>query len=250
MSQRNKIILVIGIVIVAVTLIISIGYGMSIFSKSLGKPQSIGAENNDYQWTVYTGNYQVKSGDSLWAIAQKYRTDVNTVQSINNRQSSNYNIYVNQYLKVPAFLTGKYAGAPAPTPRPNPTPEPQQPSSTAQQILDLVNAERAKAGVAPLKLNTKLNQVAQEKARDMYENNYFSHNSPTYGSPFDMMKQFGVNYTYAGENIAKGFTSSDRVMQGWMNSPGHKANILNPNFTELGVGLKGTVWVQMFIKPF
>ncbi|HVI42636.1 MAG TPA: CAP domain-containing protein, partial [Anaerovoracaceae bacterium] len=85
-------------------------------------------------------------------------------------------------------------------------------------------------------------------------NNYFAHQSPTYGSPFDMMKQFGISYSYAGENIAEGQRTPAEVMDGWMNSPGHKANIMNTSYTEIGVGYVtnsngNSYWVQEFIRP-
>ena len=78
---------------------------------------------------------------------------------------------------------------------------------------------------------------------------YFSHTSPTYGSPFDMMKNFGISYRSAGENIAKGYATPEAVVKGWMNSPGHRANILNKSFTHIGVGYveNGSYWTQMFI---
>lgn len=134
------------------------------------------------------------------------------------------------------------------------TPAPAASGSQEKQVIDLVNQERAKAGLSPLKENTELAKVAEVKAEDMRDNNYFSHTSPVYGSPFDMMKQFGIKYSYAGENIAKGQRSPQEVMNGWMNSEGHRANILNSNFTEIGVGYVtdsngGTYWVQMFIRP-
>ena len=123
-----------------------------------------------------------------------------------------------------------------------------------QQVVDLVNKERAAAGLSALKVNTTLAKVAETKAADMRDNNYFSHTSPTYGSPFDMMKQFGISYTAAGENIAKGQKTPAEVMNGWMNSSGHKANILNSNYTEIGVGYVtdsngNGYWVQEFIRP-
>ena len=123
-----------------------------------------------------------------------------------------------------------------------------------QQVVDLVNKERAAAGLPALKVNLKLSQVAEKKAEDLRDNKYFSHNSPVYGSPFDMMKQFGISYKTAGENIAKGQKTPEAVMNAWMNSSGHRANILNSNFTEIGVGYvtdsNGTTyWVQHFIKP-
>ncbi len=78
-------------------------------------------------------------------------------------------------------------------------------------------------------------------------NGYFSHTSPTYGSPFDMMRSYGVTYRYAGENIASGQRTAAQVMNDWMNSSGHRANILNQNFTKIGVGYVNGKWVQMFI---
>lgn len=126
----------------------------------------------------------------------------------------------------------------------------QQSGSYAQQVLNLVNAERAKHSLSPLKLNSNVNKVAQTKAEDMKNNNYFSHTSPTYGSPFDMLKSFGISYKTAGENIAKGQKTPQAVVNAWMNSEGHRANILNKNFKELGVGYTGgssPYWVQIFI---
>ena len=121
-------------------------------------------------------------------------------------------------------------------------------SSTAfqTQVINLVNQERAKAGLSALKTDALLTKVAVEKARDMDVNNYFSHNSPTYGSPFDMMRSFGVTYSYAGENIASGQRTPQEVMTAWMNSAGHRANILSPNFTKIGVGYVNGEWVQEF----
>jgi len=123
-------------------------------------------------------------------------------------------------------------------------------SSIEQEVARLVNIERQKAGLAPLTLSTELSKVARIKSQDMADKNYFSHTSPTYGDPFAMMKSFGIKYGYAGENIAKGYNSAESVMNGWMNSSGHRANILNPNFKTIGVGYvkaNGTTyWTQMF----
>ncbi|WP_025692042.1 CAP domain-containing protein [Paenibacillus zanthoxyli] len=141
------------------------------------------------------------------------------------------------------------APAPKPAPPVQKAPEAAQSdkSSFVQQVVDLVNQERAKAGLAPLKALDSLNKVAAAKATDMRSNNYFDHTSPTYGSPFDMMSSFGVTYNYAGENIAKGQRTPEEVMNAWMNSPGHKANILNKNFNYIGVGFDNYYWAQEFI---
>lgn len=119
-----------------------------------------------------------------------------------------------------------------------------------QDVIRLTNLEREKHGLQPLKLDLKLAEVARKKSQDMVTHHYFAHESPTFGSPFDMLKQFGVTYYSAGENIARGQTTPDEVVQAWMNSDGHRENILHPDFTHIGVGFigKGYYWTQQFIK--
>ena len=122
----------------------------------------------------------------------------------------------------------------------------------ARVMLAQVNKQRRSAGLSELSLSQELTKVAQIKAEDMRDQGYFGHTSPNYGSPFEMMQEFGINYGTAGENIAQGQPSVESVMAGWMNSSGHRANILNENFTQLGVGYcideaGNTYWVQMFI---
>jgi uncharacterized YkwD family protein len=103
------------------------------------------------------------------------------------------------------------------------------------EMLGYINAERVKAGAAPLTLSQTLSNGAYLKSKDMGVNGYFDHNSPTYGSPFDMMKSLGITYTAAGENIAKN-TSVKGAHDAFMNSPGHRANILNASFGKIGLG--------------
>jgi len=121
-----------------------------------------------------------------------------------------------------------------------------------QQMLDLVNKERAKEGLAPLEMDAKLVELARLKSQDMIDKNYFSHTSPTYGDPFQMMKDFGVEYLMAGENLAGNFSLTG-AHEALMNSPGHRANILKPEFTHIGIGVVkggpyGMMITQMFIK--
>ena len=125
-------------------------------------------------------------------------------------------------------------------------------ASFQKEVVRLVNVERAKVGLKDLSLNSELSKVATLKSQDMINKNYFSHTSPTYGSPFDMMKKFNISYKTAGENIAKGQKTPAEVVNAWMNSKGHRENILNKNYTEIGIGVakdsKGTLyWTQMFI---
>jgi uncharacterized YkwD family protein len=118
-------------------------------------------------------------------------------------------------------------------------------------MVDLVNQARADNGLAPLKVNLDLARVARIKAQDMADNGYFDHNSPTYGSPFDMMTKFGISYRTAGENIAKGSTGVDSLQTAFMNSSGHRANILGSSYTQIGIGIYKTGGMyyisQMFI---
>jgi uncharacterized YkwD family protein len=112
--------------------------------------------------------------------------------------------------------------------------------------------ERAKNGLAALSIDASITKTATLKSQDMAKNNYFSHTSPTYGSPFDLMKQYGVSYRFAGENIAMGQASPAQVMNDWMNSQGHRENILKSSYTKIGVGVaqnaNGTYyWTQHFI---
>ena len=118
-----------------------------------------------------------------------------------------------------------------------------------QEVVRLVNAERAKYGLAALALDETLCGYARVKSQDMHDQGYFSHTSPTYGSPFDMMRTFGVSYRSAGENIAMGYSTPEAVVAAWMNSAGHRANILSANYTTLGVGYveDGGYWTQWFI---
>lgn len=119
------------------------------------------------------------------------------------------------------------------------------------EVFNLINEQRTKNGLSALKINSEVQNVARIKAQDMVKNNYFLHTSPTYGSPFDMLNSFKVSYKTAGENIA-GNSSNSAAVTAWMNSSGHKANILNSSFNYTGIGVVngskyGKIYVQMFI---
>ncbi|WP_105614421.1 CAP domain-containing protein [Vallitalea okinawensis] len=121
-----------------------------------------------------------------------------------------------------------------------------------QEMLRLVNEARSQNGLQPLKADMELTNVARIKSQDMIDNNYFSHNSPTYGSPFDMMKDFGISYVKAAENIA-GNQNSTSAHDALMNSPGHRKNILDPDMTHIGIGIQqggqyGNMFTQMFVS--
>lgn len=138
-------------------------------------------------------------------------------------------------------------------PKTTPSTTSEQLSVVEKEVVHLVNIEREKRGLQPLTISPQISDIARKKSNDMKIHNYFDHQSPTYGSPFEMLQQFGVSYSSAGENIAAGQQTAQEVMNGWMNSEGHRANILNPSFTHIGVGTVtggnyGIYWTQLFIS--
>ncbi|MBD8836463.1 serine protease [Paenibacillus sp. CFBP 13594] len=234
-------------------------------------PASASAADSTYK-TITT--YKITSTDSLKAYIEKWLKE------------NGYNVSEGQIVDKPATQPDQTTKPAEPTTKPaEPTTKPEQPTKPTQpvqekpettpakdpsntgntgnntsnngsestqsdfatQVVKLVNAERAKAGLNALTSDALLDKVAVAKVKDMSNNNYFDHQSPTYGSPFDMMKQFGVTYSYAGENIAKGQKTPQEVVTAWMNSAGHRANILSKNFTHIGVGFYNGYWAQEFI---
>lgn len=165
------------------------------------------------------------------------------------------------WFRLPAAPQPAPAPAPAPTPAPSPAPAPAPSPAPAptpaaglnadeRQIVDAVNAERARAGLRPLQVDMRLVATARQKSQDMITNRYFAHQSPVLGSPFDQMRRAGISFRIAGENIA-GNNSAASAMQAWMGSPGHRANILNPSFTHIGVGtVTGGPYGKMHTQHF
>ncbi|MCR4397516.1 MAG: CAP domain-containing protein, partial [Firmicutes bacterium] len=127
-----------------------------------------------------------------------------------------YSYGYHPYWRYYRSQTAPAPSAPAPQPTPTTSVGSMQMSSWELEVVRLVNAERAKAGLAPLSADAALSRVARYKAADMRDRAYFSHESPTYGSPFKMMRDFGITYRVAGENIAAGYRSPQEVMNAWM----------------------------------
>lgn len=174
-------------------------------------------------------SYTVVRGDSLWKIAVKHQVGLSEIKGANPQIKNPDLIYPGQVINIPTTdaSTLKYEA----------------------EVVRLVNEIRVENGLNPLTQDWELSRVARYKSQDMKDNNYFSHTSPVYGTPFQMMKSFGISYRSAGENIAKGYATPQAVVNGWMNSSGHRANILNASFTHIGVGYVsgGNYWTQMFI---
>lgn len=173
--------------------------------------------------------HTVASGDTMWKIAVKYKVGTSEIIKANPQISNPNLIYPGQKLNIPTTDSSV--------------------SDFESEVIRLVNKERAAKGLSPLTANWELSRVARYKSQDMVDNHYFSHTSPTYGTPFQMMKSFGISYKTAGENIAYGQTTPQAVVTAWMNSSGHRANILNANYKQIGVGYvkNGNYWTQMFI---
>ena len=173
--------------------------------------------------------HTVVRGDTMWKLAVKYEVGTSEIIAANPQIKNPDLIYPGDRLVIPTLDTSVRA--------------------YEQEVIRLVNVERAKAGLKALTEDWELSRVARYKSQDMHDLRYFSHTSPTYGSPFEMMKAFGIRYRTAGENIAMGYRTPAAVVQGWMNSPGHRANILNASYTKIGVGYvaSGNYWTQHFI---
>ncbi len=179
------------------------------------------------------GTYTVVPGDTMWKIAVRYQIGVSELIKANPQLANPSMIRVGQKITIPSIDNVK---------------------SLEQQVIDLVNKQRAAHGLALVKANWELCRVARYKSQDMINKGYFGHQSPTYGSPFTMMQSFGIRFSAAGENIAYGQRSPQEVMTAWMNSAGHRANILSPAYTQMGCGVAKTssgtyYWTQEFIKP-
>ena len=173
--------------------------------------------------------HTVVKGDSMWRIAVKYQVGLSELTSANPQIKNPALIYPGQIINIPSIDSSV--------------------TEYEKEVVRLVNKERTSRGLSPLTQNWELSRVARYKSQDMKEKKYFSHTSPTYGSPFEMIRSFGISYRTAGENIARGYATPKAVVDGWMNSSGHRANILNSSFKEIGVGYvpDGNYWTQMFI---
>ena len=162
----------------------------------------------------------------------------------------NWIAYLNQHITTKPSLPQVHKPE-ANTPQTPTTPNIQE-NTYAKAVLDLVNTERAKQGLNPLSLDEKLNNVAYAHSKDMADNNFFSHTNLKGQSPFDRMKNAGISYRAAAENIAAGQKTPEQVVKSWMNSDGHRKNILNGSFNKMGLGYYktqggyGTYWTQVF----
>lgn len=175
-------------------------------------------------------SHTVVSGDSMWKIAVKYQVGLSEIIDANPHISNPEMIYPGQVIAIPAVDSTV--------------------TSYEKEVIRLVNEIRAEKGLPQLTEDWELSRVARYKSQDMKDNNYFSHTSPVYGSPFQMMKNFGITYKSAAENIAKGQKDPQTAVNAWMNSSGHRANILNASYNRIGVGYvkSGNYWTQMFIQ--
>lgn len=234
---------IVGIVVAAALLIVPLNMGTHVegtFTQTSVKKVQVTASSLAMRTGAGTTHtvirYLAKGSvvDVLGSIGKWYvvKTGSDSVGCINQA-------YVKTY--TPSTVQ-QPAPQPTPTPQPQPQPAPAPvPAPTGnslemqKEMLSYVNAERAKENLAPLALDTSLSNGAYLKSKDMAENNYFSHTSPTYGSPFDMMKSLGITYRMAGENIAKHF-SVKGAHDAFMNSSGHRANIMKAEYKKVGFG--------------
>ena len=173
--------------------------------------------------------HKVSPGDTMWKLAVRYQVGTGEIIAANPQVENPNLIYPGQVLNIPQVS--------------------QAVRAYEQEVVRLVNAQRAQNGLKPLAENWEHSRVARYKSADMASRRYFSHESPTYGSPYQMMRSFGISFRSAGENIAYGQRTPAAVVGAWMNSSGHRANILSSSYTQIGVGYHeaGNYWTQMFI---
>ena len=256
--KKIKSIMILSILLI--TLILNLSPALAQNYKMEYRNQSMKNKDNNDTLCV------VKKGDCLWKIAKRHNFKLNHIINANQHFKDPDLIYPGDKVYVPhkkdmqknnmqqPKQTDKMKQQPNNMEKQDTTPPTDNQMTTMkQQVVNLVNQERKQRGLKLYQDNTKVAKVAQIKAEDMRDNNYFSHQSPTYGSPFEMLKQFNVKYTAAGENIAKGQRTAEEVMNSWMNSPGHRKNILSKKYTQIGIGLAkndrgANYWVQMFIR--
>ncbi len=251
MDSRHKLFRALQIVVCSALLLLSLGmpneaeafgtgargpdvYAVQGMLKSLG--YYAGAIDGIYGGQMAQG---VRAFQSRYGLTVTGAVDAKTLQSI---------LWAYGELKIPRSTAQNQPAEPAPSP-------PQDQTGLAQEeqeMLALVNAERTKAGLQPLAVDLTLAQAAEAKSQDMIDRQYFAHESPTYGSPFEMMSRFGVSYRSAAENIACNQTVA-AAHTALMNSSGHRANILNAQYTHIGIGIVnggqcGKMFTQMFIS--
>lgn len=206
--------------------------------------------------SVSSAQCTVQNGDSIWRIAERYKIPFHKMLELNRHLHNPHLIYPKDKIEMPKNDHGTGTTTDQHSMHDDIEHGSEQvtdhgSTTQAEAVLQLVNAEREKQGLKPLTLSDKLTNIATMKSKDMADKGYFDHNSPTYGSPFQMLQDFGVHYSAAGENIAAGQRTPEQVMQSWMNSSGHRANILNKNFDTIGIGYYeggsyGVYWTQLF----
>lgn len=173
--------------------------------------------------------HKVEKGESLWRIACRYKVGLSELIAENSHIEDPSLIYPGDMVRIPSVA--------------------EETRAFEEAVISLVNEIREEYGLPLLSEHWELSRVARYKSEDMSALGYFSHTSPTYGSPFEMIKSFGLAYSTAGENIARGYKTPEAVVEGWMSSSGHRANILNKSYKYIGVGYApdGSYCTQMFM---
>lgn len=220
------------------------GYNQNYNNNRNVEQNTVVAEYPKFTWTIVNKSRRPVTNRPTEPVEVPQVTD----QELDYGQEDNW---TPNYPTKPNYPATPNVPAPKPETPTSPTQSVSGISSIEMEVIRLVNIERQREGLAPFVASSALSNVARKKSEDMAINNYFSHTSPTYGSSSNMMKTFGINSSYSGENIAKGQLSAQSVVRGWMNSSGHRDNIMNPSFKTIGVGhyqsSNGTnLWTQMF----
>lgn len=203
-----------------------------------GQIINIPKRNNNYS------AYTTMPGDTMWNIAKKHGLSLNNLASANPQIKNTSIIYPGQIINIPSTIETPSTSTPTTS---------DEITNLQNEVFRLINEERRRAGLPALIMDSEITKVARAKSEDFINNNYFAHNSPQYGSPFEMLRTFGINYSAAAENIASGQNNAEAAVNHWMNSAGHRANILNSTFNKTGVGVArdrngNLYWTQLFVR--
>ncbi|WP_088012095.1 CAP domain-containing protein [Gottfriedia acidiceleris] len=250
------------------TITLSVLAGALLIGSQCSKVSAATTKKVNYTKVNYKGQVTAKTLKVHSGIGTKYKVvgKLTKGKTVKVTRKSNQWVYITSG-KTKGWTSVKYVKKvtikkpvtkpSTPTYKPTTTTTTNQTTSTStalsvleSKVVELTNVERSKAGLKPFKVNNELSKLSRIKSQEMTDKNYFDHNSPTYGSPFDMMKKFNIAYKSAAENIAKGQKTPEEVVKAWMNSAGHRANILNGNLDQIGVGYdsRSNAWTQMFIS--
>ncbi len=210
----------------------------------------VGAVSSDYIEAVYDETERYSQSDDVSDnaenlnntsenVTESTNSELNTSETVDTDSSQEDTENINVQTTTEEVIAEEFANS-------------EELTEDEQEFLDLINANREANGLQALEIDSEVQNVARLKAEDLVQNNYFAHNSETYGDIQNMLTTFGVSYSSAGENIA-GNSSLSKAVEAWMNSENHKVNILSESYNYTGIAIAesetyGKIFVEVFVR--